>query len=84
MKVEKAGVHNVIVKMSSPMTNLSQSSTNVKVNGEPFTTIQTCGTDGRWISEIMLRVSLQEGYYTLEFEVVKPGIEIKYLSFELA
>ena len=84
MQVEKAGVYNVIVKMSSPMTNLSQSSTNVKVNGEPFTTIQTCGTDGRWITEKMMRVSLQEGYFTLEFDVVKPGIEIEYLSFELA
>jgi len=83
MKVEKSGTYNVIIKMMSPMTNLSQSSTNAFLNGEHFTTIQTCGTDGRWIAEKMMRVSLEEGFYTLLLEVMKPGIEIEYLSFEL-
>ena len=83
MQVEKAGVYNVIIKMMSPMTNLSQSSTNAIVNGELFTTIQTCGTDGRWIIEKMMRVSLEEGYYNIELEVMKPGIEIEYVAFEL-
>ena len=80
--VEQAGVYNVIIKMMSPMTNLSQSSTNAFLNGEHFTTIQTCGTDGRWITEKMMRVSLEKGFYTLRLEVMKPGIEIEYLSFE--
>ena len=83
MKVDKAGIYNVIIKMMSPFTNLSQSSTNAFINGERFTTIQTCGTDGRWITEKMMRVTLEEGYYTLRFEVAKPGIEIEYLAFEL-
>ena len=82
MQVTKTGVYNVIIKMMSPMTNLSQSSTNAFLNGEHFTTIQTCGTDGRWITEKMMRVSLQEGYYTLKLEVMKPGIEIAHLAFE--
>ncbi len=82
MQVENAGIYNVIIKMMSPMTNLSQSSTNAFLNGEHFTTIQTCGTDGRWITEKMMRVSLQPGYYILKLEVMKPGIEIEYLSFE--
>lgn len=83
MQVEQTGTYNVIIKMMSPMTNLSQSSTNAFINGEHFTTIQTCGTDGRWITEKMMRVSLEEGYYTLSLEVMKPGIEIEYLAFEL-
>ncbi len=83
MQVETTGIYNVIVKMMSPMSNLSQSSTNVVVNGEPFATIQTCGTDGRWIIEKMMRVSLEKGYYVLELEVMKPGIEIEHLAFEL-
>ena len=80
--VEKTGTFNVVIKMMSPLTNLSQSSTNVIVNGMRFTTIQTCGTDGRWITEKMLRIILEKGYYMLEFEVMKPGIEIEYLAFE--
>lgn len=80
--VEQAGVYNVIIKMMSPMTNLSQSSTNAFLNGEHFTTIQTCGTDGRWITEKMMRVALEKGFYTLRLEVMKPGIEIEYLAFE--
>ena len=83
MQVIESGIYNVIIKMMSPMTNLSQSSTNAFLNEERFTTIQTCGTDGRWITEKMMRVSLQEGYYTLKLEVAKPGIEIEYLKFEL-
>jgi len=83
MQVEKAGIYNVIIKMMSPMTNLSQSSTNAFLNDKPFATIQTCGTDGRWITEKMMKVSLQKGYYTIKLEVMKPGIEIEYLSFEL-
>jgi len=83
LQADKAGVYNLIIKMMSPMTNLSQSSTNVIVNGAFFTTIQTCGTDGRWITEKMMQVSLEEGYYNLEFEVMKPGIEIEYLAFEI-
>ena len=83
MQVEKTGIYNVIIKMMSPMTNLSQSSTNAFLNGEHFATIQTCGTDGRWITEKMMRVSLEEGFYTLKLEVMKPGIEIEYLAFEL-
>lgn len=82
IQVEKAGIYNVIIKMMSPMTNLSQSSTNTFLNGEHFAIIQTCGTDGKWITEKMMRVSLQAGYYILELEVVKPGIEIAYLAFE--
>ncbi len=82
IQVEKAGIYNVIIKMMSPMTNLSQSSTNTFLNGEHFATIQTCGTDGKWITEKMMRASLQAGYYILELEVVKPGIEIAYLAFE--
>ena len=82
ISVAHTGVYNVIIKMMSPMTNLSQSSTNAFLNGEAFATIQTCGTDGRWITEKMMRVSLQEGFYTLQLEVMKPGIEIEYLSFE--
>ena len=84
MQVEQAGTYNVIIKMMSPLTNLSQSSTNAFINGERFTTIQTCGTDGRWITEKMMRVALEEGYYVLKLEVAKPGIEIEYLAFELA
>ena len=82
ISVAKTGVYNVIIKMMSPMTNLSQSSTNAFLNGEAFATIQTCGTDGRWITEKMMRVSLEEGFYTLQLEVMKPGIEIEYLAFE--
>lgn len=82
MQVTKSGVYHVIVKMRSPLTNLSQSSTNVYLNGEQFVTIQTCGTDDRWITEKLMRVSLQEGYYTLEFGEMKSGIEIASISFE--
>ena len=83
IQVEMPGTYNAIVKMMSPMTNLSQSSTNAFMNGEHFATIQTCGTDGQWITEKMMQVKLNEGYYNLRLQEIKPGIEIEYLAFEL-
>ena len=83
LQVVNKGIYNVIVKMRSSQNGIAQSSVNVFLNEEHLTTIQSGGTEGKWMLEKIMRVSLQEGDYTLKLQDVKPGIEIAYLAFEL-
>lgn len=80
IQVEEPGVYSVVVHLMSPATNLAQATTNVYLNGELMTTVQTNGTDGRWITQKLLRIELQQGYYELKFEYVKPTMEIGWIE----
>lgn len=81
MEVEEDGVYGIVVNLMSPMSNLAQTATNIYLNGELMTTVQTSGTEGRWITQKLLRVQLQKGYYEVKFEYVKPTMEINWLAF---
>lgn len=81
IQVEEAGIYGIVVQLMSPATNLSQAATNVYLNGELMTTIQTNGTDGRWITQKLLRIELEKGYYEVRFEYVKPVMEISWIEF---
>lgn len=74
------GVYSVVVHLMSPAGNLAQAATNIYLNGELMTTVQTNGTDGRWITQKLLRIELQEGYYEVMFENVKPTLEIGWME----
>lgn len=81
MQVETPGVYSIVVNLMSPYTNLAQSATNVYINGQVMTTIQTNGTDGKWMTQKLLRVELEVGYYKVRLEQVKPGLEIAWMAF---
>lgn len=80
IKVTKSGIYRLIANMMSPDTNLAQSACNMSLNNEYVMTIQTSGTDGRWIKQKLNKVELEEGYYELRFDVIKPNIEIKWIE----
>lgn len=82
IKVTKAGIYNIVVHIMSPDTNLSQTACNMSLNKELVTTIQTSGTDGRWIRQKLNKVSLEEGFYEIKFEVIKPNIEIGWVELK--
>lgn len=79
--VDESGVYDVVVQIMSSQTNLAQAATNVYLNGERMTTIQMSGTDGRWITQKLCRVELQQGFYEIRLEYVKPGMEIGWVEF---
>ncbi|WP_059053741.1 glycoside hydrolase family 3 protein [Paenibacillus senegalimassiliensis] len=81
LQVTEAGVYGLMVRMRYAASNLSQSACNLLLNGELLTTIQTNGTDGKWVAEKLLRFELEEGYYELTFDEIKPGLEIGWLEF---
>lgn len=79
--VEEAGVYGIVVNLMSPDTNLAQSATNVTLNDELMVTVQTNGTDGRWITQKLMRIELEKGYYVAKFEKVKTGMELGWIDF---
>ena len=81
-EVEEDGEYTVIVNIMSPMTNLSQSTCNVHINGEVAFVIQTNGTDGNWILQKLVKLKLNKGMYDIELEHVMTGIEVAYIQFK--
>lgn len=82
MKVAKAGVYRIIVNIMSPHNNLAQTACNVFLNGELMTSIQTNGTDGKWIKQKLVKVELETGIYELKLVSVKPGMEVGWIEFK--
>ena len=79
----EAGIYSIIANIMSPDTNLSQTACNVTLNDEFMVTIQTSGTDGRWITQKLNKIELEEGLYELKLDFVKPGMEIAWIEFHL-
>lgn len=77
----EAGVYTVIAKVMSPMTNLAQCASNLLLNGEFAAVIQTNGTDGNWITQKLLKLELESGFYDIEFFHRRPGMEIEWIEF---
>jgi beta-glucosidase len=83
LQVEKDGIYRIIVCIMSPESNLAQTTCNLTLNNQFVTTIQTNGTDGRWIKQKLVKVQLEKGIYDLKLDLVKPGMEIDWIEFNL-
>lgn len=79
--VNEDGIYTIVVKIMSPESNLAQSTCNLILNDELVTTIQTAGTDGKWITQKLIRVNLEKGCYELKLNHVKPGMIIEWVEF---
>lgn len=82
VKVDQAGEYRIIVHIMSPESELAQSACNVTLNGQAMTTIQTNGTDGRWIKQKLVKVELESGLYEMKLDFVKPGLQIDWIEFK--
>ncbi|MGG4142222.1 glycoside hydrolase family 3 C-terminal domain-containing protein [Paenibacillus algorifonticola] len=82
MKVDQAGQYRIIVSIMSPETELAQSACNVTLNDQRMTTIQTNGTEGKWIRQKLVKVELEAGFYELKLEFIKPGLQIEWIEFK--
>lgn len=84
IKVERSGQYRVTVRVMSPGTNVAQSACNVTLNGELAATVQTNGTDGKWIKQRLVRVELEAGLYEMKLDFAKPGLQIDWIEFKQA
>ncbi|MNE70204.1 hypothetical protein D3C80_1659810 [compost metagenome] len=82
MKVDMAGQYRIIVHIMSPEPELAQSACNVTLNGQLMTTIQTNGTEGKWIKQRLVKIELEAGLYELKLDFVKPGLQIDWIEFK--
>ena len=82
MKVDQAGQYRIIVQIMSPEPELAQSACNVMLNDQLMTTIQTNGTEGKWIRQKLVKVELAAGMYELKLDFTKPGLQIDWIEFK--
>ncbi|MFE6078911.1 glycoside hydrolase family 3 C-terminal domain-containing protein [Paenibacillus sp. NPDC057886] len=82
MKVDEAGQYRIIVQIMSPEPELAQSACNVILNDQLMTTIQTNGTEGKWIRQKLVKVELEAGVYELRLDFTKPGLQIDWIEFK--
>lgn len=80
-QAEKEGIYGVIVKIMSPYNNRAQTVCKALLNERELNTFQTNGTNGNWIYQKLLVVRLEEGWYHLNLEFPKPGMQIAYMEF---
>lgn len=80
--VEQPGVYRLFAHVMSPDTELAQSACNLMLNGEVVTTIQTNGTEGRWLRQKLVKAELASGVYEVTFEFVKPGMQVEWIEFK--
>ncbi|QOS82149.1 glycoside hydrolase family 3 C-terminal domain-containing protein [Paenibacillus sp. JNUCC31] len=82
MKVDEASQYRIIVQIMSPEPELAQSACNVILNDQLMTTIQTNGTEGKWIRQKLVKVELEAGLYELKLDFTKPGLQIDWIEFK--
>ncbi|MFD1175405.1 glycoside hydrolase family 3 C-terminal domain-containing protein [Paenibacillus puldeungensis] len=82
VKVDQAGEYRIFAHVMSPDDQLAQSACNLLLNGETVTTIQTNGTDGKWIKRKLVKVELEAGLYEMGLEFIKPGLQVEWVEFK--
>lgn len=80
--VPQAGIYNLVICVTSPMPDTNQCALNVTMNDEIIYTLQVGGTMGRWLEQKLLKAELEEGYYTLDLEVIKPVLNLGWFRFQ--
>lgn len=82
VQVDQAGVYRIIVHIMSPESELAQSACHVTLNSKSMTTIQTNGTDGKWVKQKLVKVELEAGLYEMKLDFIKPGLQIDWIEFK--
>ncbi|WP_020616457.1 glycoside hydrolase family 3 C-terminal domain-containing protein [Paenibacillus daejeonensis] len=81
IQVKEAGVYRIVVKVKSDGLRWAQCACNVYLNDELLTTVQTSGTEGRWLQQRLGKVELEQGHYEMKLDFVKPGLELEWIAF---
>lgn len=82
LAVKEAGVYSIIVSIRSQLSNLYQSTCKLSLNDHVMTVVQTNGTEGKWITQKLQKIRLDQGSYVLGIEHVQAGLEIEYIQLK--
>ena len=80
--IAEKGMYNVLGMYSKENDGtMSQSVCNILIDGEPAAAFECRSTDGKHIGANATQVQLEKGFYKIELNHIKPGIEIDYIGF---
>ncbi len=82
LRIEEAGEYRMLAGVMSEEDILAQSACNLLMNGQLVMTVQTNGTNGRRITQKLIKVRLEGGLYELKLDYVKPGMQLDWLEFK--
>ncbi|WP_062350646.1 glycoside hydrolase family 3 protein [Bacillus kwashiorkori] len=82
IKVNETGEYRVFVELMSEVADLAQTACNIILNDQLLTTVQTNGTNGKWVTHRLIKIELKEGLYEIKLEHLKPGITMKWIEFK--
>lgn len=80
-EVLEDSLFSVAVDMRYDQSPLAQSSCNLSLNGELIATAQLNGNGNKWTTKHVVTVKLLNGFYTLQLDFAKPGLEIGKIEF---
>lgn len=81
IEVSKAGVYRVKATGCNPRDKAAQSSCALYLSGKFAMSLSLNGTEGEWTTIEGIPVRLEEGFYELDLDFVKPGLELSTLTF---
>lgn len=77
LEVVEEGVYQFNGMMKYERNSLAQSSCSLFLNGDFSMTLPLHGTDGELIIVEGMKVKLNPGFYTLDIDFIKPGLELE-------
>ncbi|MBN2618412.1 MAG: glycoside hydrolase family 3 protein [Spirochaetales bacterium] len=81
LEIKEECEYSLVIHMCYDKDPGAQSSFNILLNNEYITNVQLNGTFGNWVKQKDLNVHLSKGFYILDLNFTKPGIEVGSLSF---
>lgn len=82
LKIEEDKEYTLAVSLKNDSSDLSQSACNILINSKLLTNLQLKGNTQELLKKDIIKVKLSKGFYEVSLKFIRPGIEIKYISFE--
>jgi beta-glucosidase len=82
IEVTQPGVYHCNAQVHYERSSLAQSTCSVFINGEFSQSLSVHGTEGELFNVEGLDIKLEKGFYDLDIEFVKPGLELEFLNFK--
>jgi beta-glucosidase len=82
IEVTEPGVYHCNAQVHYERSSLAQSTCSLFINGHFSQSLSVHGTEGELFNVEGLNIKLEKGFYDIDIEFVKPGLELEYLNFE--
>lgn len=83
VKILEKGTYQIIASARFLASHLSQSTYNLCINEEVATVVQMHGSDEDYSDNVIAQIDLEEGYYDIEVEFIRKGIEVQHICIKM-